>query len=354
MFTRWSPTRLSRNPGAAGLLLLAVALAGCARGDALPWLQTSPPTADAALNPVAAIGVKMWDKKVPDFTKTPVAELRAKFDEATRDAPRLKESVAKVENRRIPGPAADIPLRIYTPRGKPPRPIILFIHGGGWVMGSLDGYDDLCRSLCHRADAVVVSVDYRLAPEFKYPAAPDDCFAALKWTADHAADLGGDPKRLTVAGDSAGGNLSAVLTLMAKDRGGPPIARQVLIYPATSAALATLSSYNFAKGYGLSREMAVWFWQQYLPSPADGEQPHASPMRAADLAGLPPALVITAQYDMARDDGEAYAARLHAAGVPVRCVRYLGMTHGFVSGGAIYAQARTAMDEIARWVRAAP
>ncbi len=334
------------------LLCLAVlAVGACSAGnsrDALPWLSTSPPSGTAPLDGMAAISRDIANKKSPDFATTPVPKLREMFEEGMAKRPQLNEPVARVEDRRISGPAGYVPVRVYTPNAKLPCPIILYIHGGGFTLGSINSYNDLCRSLCHRGGVVVVSVDYRLAPETKYPGGLDDCFAALKWTAEHASEIGGDPARISVAGDSAGGNLSAALSLRVRDSGGPRIARQILIYPGTNAACDTASYYNFATGYGVTREQAIYFYNWYLSSPAERELPYVSPLRAENLRNLPPALIVTAQYDIARDDGEAYAARLHEAGVPVKLTRYLGMTHGFVNMGGVFPQARTALDQIAR------
>jgi acetyl esterase len=196
-------------------------------------------------------------------------------------------------------------------------------------------------------------VGYRRAPEHKFPAALEDFAAALRWLAAHAGELNGDGTRLAVAGDSAGGNLAAAVCLLARDRGGPPIASQVLIYPVTNHGFDTASYHQYATGYGLTRDVMIWFWDQYLSGPADGGSAFASPLRATDLSALPPALVITAAYDVLRDDGEAYAARLAQAGVPVHCTRYLRMNHGFITLAAVLADAGRALDEVAEALRAA-
>jgi acetyl esterase len=238
-------------------------------------------------------------------------------------------------------------MRVYTPRGTGPFPAILYLHGGGWVLGSLDENDDVCRSLAHRAGAVVVSVDYRLAPEHRFPAAVEDCYAALEWLARHAAELHADGRRIAVLGGSAGGNLAAATALKARDQKGPTIVLQVLWFPATNAAFDTTSYHLYAEGYGLSRENMIYFWKSYLKSREDADSPYASVLRAGDLTRLPPALVQTAQYDVLRDEGEAYAARLHRAGVPVRCIRYQGMVHGFLIHAASIEVARRALADTA-------
>jgi acetyl esterase len=225
--------------------------------------------------------------------------------------------------------------------------MLIFIHGGGWLVGSLDSVDDVCRSFCSRGGVVVVSVDYRLTPEHKFPAALEDCFAVLEWCGKNGAEIGGDPKRLAVAGDSAGGNLSAATALYARDKSGPPLALQVLIYPVTNHHFDTTSYHQFATGYGLTRQAMMYYWQIYLAKPEDGRSPYASPLQAKDLKGLPPALILTAQYDVLRDDGEAYAIRLHQAGVPVECTRYQTLNHGFIRNGAGNADAKRGVQQVA-------
>ena len=241
------------------------------------------------------------------------------------------EPVAEVENRTIPGPQGDIPVRIYTPEGKGPFPVLVFFHGGGWVICDLDTHDEACRSLANGTPCIVVSVDYRLAPEHKFPAAVDDCYAAAQWAARNAASLNGDSSRIAVGGDSAGGNLTAVIAQLARDRGEPSLVFQLLIYPAVNFNADTPSSREMADGYFLTRDDMIWFMNHYLNSPDDKNSPLASPALTADLSGLPPALVITAEYDPLRDEGEQYGQKLKDAGVPVTTSRYNGMIHGFVT-----------------------
>jgi acetyl esterase/lipase len=254
-------------------------------------------------------------------------------------------ALAEVVNRTIPGPAGEIPLRIYTPAGRPPFPVLVYFHGGGWVIGNLDSHDGTCRELARGAGCMVVSVDYRLAPENKFPAAPEDAYAATKWVAEHAASIGTDAGRVAIGGDSAGGNLTATVALMARDRGGPALLFQLLVYPVTDAACDTPSYAENADGYFLTRKAMQWFWGHYLERPSDGENAYASPLRAASLAGLPPGLVITAEFDPLRDEGEAYAARLEASGVHCRLKRYDGMIHGFFGMGRVLDQGKQAMAE---------
>lgn len=261
--------------------------------------------------------------------------------------------IARAVDRRLPGPGGEIPVRVYTPVGTPPHPVVVYFHGGGWVIGSLESHDGICRELAAATAAVVVSVDYRLAPEHTFPAAPEDCYAATAWVAAHAAELGADPARLVVAGDSAGGNLAAAVALMARDRGGPPIVFQLLIYPATVAAFDTPSYRENAEGYLLSVADMRWFWSHYLATDGDAAHPYASPLRAPSLAGLPPALVITAEFDPLRDEGEGYGRALQQAGVPVEIRRYDGMIHGFFGMTQMMDKARTAVSDAAAAVRQA-
>ncbi len=256
------------------------------------------------------------------------------------------EPVANVENRKIPGPGGEIPIRIYTPQGSGPFPILVFFHGGGWVIGDIDSHDPTCRRLTNLAECLVVSVDYRLAPEHPFPAAPEDCYAATQWVAAHATELHADASRIAVGGDSAGGNLSAVVAQMARDHGGPQLVFQLLIYPATDFRMNTASIEENAEGYLLTKEDMIWFLGHYIKE-EDKTHPLASPLLAANLSGLPPALVITAEYDPLRDEGEAYGKKLKEAGVPVTISRYNGAIHGFVGlielGNQALAEAATAL-----------
>ena len=269
--------------------------------------------------------------------------------------PTAGAEMAKVEDRKIPGGDAgtEIKVRIYTPKGGDgPFPIVVYFHGGGWVIGDLETHDHWCRSLASEVPAVLVAVDYRLAPETRFPAAAEDCYAAARWAAANAKALGADSTRLAVAGDSAGGNLGAAVAQMARDRGGPAIAFQLLLCPVTEYGFDTASYRENAEGYLLTKSGMVWFWHHYLPEPAkDGRDPRASPMRAANLAGLPAAHVVTAEYDPLRDEGEAYAAKLRAAGVPVTSKRYDGQIHNFFTMGHVLAQGAAAGPEISGVLR---
>jgi acetyl esterase len=294
------------------------------------------PTVKTLLDGLAAAGG-------PALGTQSVAETRAAFD--NMPLPRKQIELASVEDRKIPGPAGAIAVRIYQPDGAGVKPVLVYLHGGGWVIGTLDSYDATCRELAQGAGCVVVAVDYRLAPEHRYPAAPEDCYAALRWVAANAASLGADARRLAVGGDSAGGNLSAVVSQMARDKGGPAIRFQLLIYPVTDADFTRRSYVDNAEGYLLTTASMRWFWDHYLPDPGQRAEPYASPLRAADLSGLPPAWVCTAEFDPLRDEGEAYAKRLQQAGVSTTLTRFDGLIHGFISMGLVAPRAQAAIDE---------
>ena len=267
----------------------------------------------------------------PQLIDLPPAEGREMF-RAMQPMDGLPE-VGSVSNRTIAGPGDEIALRIYTPTAPPELgehyPVLVIFHGGGWVIGDLDTADSSCRDICQLANCVVVSVDYRLAPEHPYPAAVEDCYAATCWVAEHAGELQADASRLAVGGDSAGGNLAAVVSLMSRDKGYPSIGFQLLIYPVTDAASNTPSYRENAEGYLLTAEAMAWFWDHYIPNAEQRQNPYASPASAADLSGLPPALVLTAEFDPLRDEGEAYAKALANAGINTEQVRYDGLIHGF-------------------------
>ncbi|SDH36734.1 alpha/beta hydrolase [Pseudonocardia oroxyli] len=252
--------------------------------------------------------------------------------------------------------AGDVPVRIYTPPGSDtqgPLPVLVYYHGGGWVIGDLDSHDGLCRTIAARSGALVVAVDYRLAPEHRFPAAVDDSYAALTWVAEKIGDYGGDPTRLAVGGDSAGGNLSAVVAQLAKQRGGPALRFQLLVYPAVDRFDDSPSMTENALGPLLSRAWIEWFLGCYLSSPDEGLDPRVSPALTEDLSGLPPALVITAEFDPLRDQGAAYAGRLRQAGVDATLLPVDGMIHGFLQMGGVVDRAREIVDQAADAVRAA-
>jgi acetyl esterase len=281
---------------------------------------------------------------------TAVRDAMATFAEAGRVR---GEVVFEVADRTLPGPAGEIPVRVYRPSEEAALPVLIFFHGGGWVIGSLDTHDNTCRALANAAGCIVVSVDYRLAPEHTFPAAVDDAFAATRWAAEHVADIGGDPARVAVGGDSAGGNLTAVVALLAREAGDLSLRFQLLVYPVTDYEFDSQSMRDNATGYFLERDSMRWFYRHYLTGEADADDWRASPLRARDLAGLPPAFVITAEYDPLRDQGEAYARRLGDAGVPVELRRYDGVFHGFFGMRDLMEPAREAFDAAAKALRAA-
>jgi len=288
----------------------------------------------------------------PPIESLSPAEARQAAIDALKPVAGQPEEIGRVEDLRIPHPERPIPIRIYTPAAEGPFPCLLYFHGGGWVLCDLDTHDAVCRAIARRAGAVVVAVDYRLSPEYKFPAAVEDGYAATEWVVANAARLSVDPRRIAVGGDSAGGNLSAVMCLKSRDEGGPALALQVLVYPVTNLASFDTPSYReFAEGYYLTRAEMEWFRGHYLARTEDAQSPYASPLLAPDLCGLPPALVITAECDTLRDEGEAYARRLAEAGVEVACTRYAGMIHPFFSLGGVFSQGRRAIEQVAAAVR---
>ena len=260
-------------------------------------------------------------------------------------APKLNPPIHTVRDLKVKGADGDMQVRLYRPSAASDLPLLVYFHGGGFVICTLEMYDDLCRTLAVAAGCAVASVDYRLAPETPFPGAPEDCYLALKTLAAQAEDLGIDPARIAVAGYSAGANLAAVTASMARDRGGPALRYQGLIYPCLDPSCASASQRELATGYWLTRDTMLWYWGQYLQSAGDAASPLAAPARGP-LAGLPPATVITAECDPLRDEGEDYADRLRAAGVAVVGRRYLGMIHGFVSMPYLTASANRALADL--------
>ncbi|HEY5663302.1 MAG TPA: alpha/beta hydrolase [Ilumatobacter sp.] len=289
------------------------------------------------------------DSGAPAMSEGTVAQARANYDGAVKPPP---EPVARVEDRTIPGPAGPIPVRLYADGAADRPPIVAFFHGGGWVLSSVDGHDAIARRIAIRSGALVVSVDYRVAPEAPFPAPHDDCFAATAWLTANGDTWGGDRSRVAVCGDSAGGNLAAGVALRARDE-GLALVLQALMYPCIDDRQHDYPSMDENRaGYFLTAADMEWFWDRFVP-PAHRGDPRAVPARATDLAGLAPAFVQTAEYDPLRDEGERYAQRLAAAGVACDLVRYPGVVHGFMTRWHAMARADQAHDDLAAALRSA-
>lgn len=299
------------------------------------------------LDELATLGVPPLHKLTPQLVRQ---ALKAQNE---AQANQEREPVARVVDRTIPGSAGEIPIRVYTPAGDDPFPILVYLHGGGWCFGDLEIGDATCRSFTNLVGCVVVSVDYRLAPEHPFPAGLEDCYSAVKWLAQNSSLINGDASRMAVAGESAGGNLATAVTMVAKERGGPPLAFQVLIYPNTDTRLSMPSIEENASGYGIGKEDVRWAVNNYFSNPADYDHPWAAVIQANDLARLPPALIITAEFDPLRDEGEEYGRHLQAAGVPTIISRYEGVIHGFVSNAQIFEQGQQALAQVATALRRA-
>ncbi|QOZ53490.1 alpha/beta hydrolase [Bradyrhizobium sp. CCBAU 53338] len=309
------------------------------------------------LDPDAAAVYKAFQEAGrPAYETLTAAEARAYYLQARFATNPEPPELARVASLSIPAPHGAIPARIYVP--KQPRredglaPALVFFHGGGWVIGDLDSHDVVCRQLAIEGALIVIAIDYRLAPEHKFPAATDDAIAATKWIAAHARELGVDAARLSVGGDSAGGNLAAVVALAARDGDSPEIAGQVLIYPAVDFAMTHGSHSEPETSVLLTHGVIRWFRDHYLNGAADTHDWRASPARAENLAGLPPAYVLTAGADPLRDEGSEYAARLKQAGVPVTYKHFPGQFHGFFTMGKLLQQANVAVSEIGAWLKA--
>lgn len=290
--------------------------------------------------------------QLPPYEESTVSAARDRMEAiAMLEAP--ADSVAEVRDLTIPSPQGDIPLRLYHPQPGQTLSALLYFHGGGWVIGSISSHDRLCRAIASSAGCAVIAVGYRLAPEHKFPAAVIDSDAAFRYVIEHAAALGIDAHHVAVGGDSAGGNLAAVVSLHAKAAGGIQPKAQVLLYPALAGAEVTESKKLFANGYLLTAGAMKFFSDHYLRSAVDLRNPDAAPSLAADLSGLPNAYILTAEFDPLRDEGEAYAAQLHQAKVPVTLRRWDGMIHGFLQLTGIAPAARGAIAELASWLRTA-
>lgn len=285
------------------------------------------------LHPQAeAILRAMVEARIPPIETMTPQEVRVLRRQNLQRWNLLPDSDVQEDNREIPGPAGPIPVRVYTPTGRPPFPGLIYYHGGGWVLGDLDAYDHVCRLLARAAGCVVVSVGYRLAPEYPFPAGLEDAHASLQWVLSHAAEMAIDGERIAAAGDSAGANLLTVACHLARQRGGRLPVCEILIYPVTQPPGMSTSEREFGDGYFLTTRGMRWFLNHYAAGAAGArENPLIFPILIDDLRGMPPTLIMTAEYDPLRDEGEAYADRLREAGVPVVCRRYPGMIHGFLS-----------------------
>lgn len=300
------------------------------------------------LDPDAQLVLEMirLARRPPFETLTP-AEAREAYANSRKVLQPPPEDVAEVRDLSAPGPASDIPVRVYRAKGSTPAeklPALIYYHGGGWLLGDLNSHDGVCRQFANAARCCVVSVDYRMAPEHKFPAAVDDCEAATKWAMAQADTLGIDPTRVAVGGDSAGGNLAAVMALLARDGAIPLLTFQLLIYPATDMMMTSVSSQTITDGVPLTSKTMRWFIDYYMRDHADERDWRASPLRAADLSGTAQALVLTCACDPLCDEGIAYARRLEREGVRVTHLHYSDQIHGFMSMGRIIRAADTAID----------
>src|SRR4051812_19851090 len=303
------------------------------------------PNIEALLEEMRAQGAKPFEElSVPD------ARLAAR---AFADLQGPPEEVASIEHHFIPGPTADLPVRIYTPEGDGPFPALVYLHGSGWVVLNIEICDTTMRALANSTGCVVVAVNYQKAPEHPFPIPFEDAWAGLLWTVEHADELDVDNARIAVIGDSAGGNLAAAVAVRAREEHGPKIAFQGLIYPAVEHGWDTASAHENAEGYLLQRESMHWFWDHYIPDKSVVDDWRVSPLKAADHSGLPPAFIATAEFDPLRDDGRHYHAKLHDAGVPVTYVEYDGMIHGFYWMQGVCDAARRLHEDLAEAVREA-
>jgi acetyl esterase len=303
---------------------------------------------------VAALLKQMVDMRLPELHTMTPRIAREFFNNSLKLVLGKPEKVSKVEDIKIPSPGGSVPARTYTPEGKGPFPIFIYFHGGGFVLGNISMGDNLCKAIANKSSCVVVSVEYRLAPENKFPAAVDDSYSAVEWVAAYANRIDGDSTRIAVGGDSAGGNLSAVVCLKARDKGKSFPIYQVLMYPPTDLSEHTTDSIKeCSEGYYLTGGDTIWFGNLYFEKDQDRRVQDASPLLAPNLSNLPPALIITCGFDPLRDEGEAYGERLKKSGVPVTVSRYSGMIHGFMTMDGIISKSKDAVNEIAANLREA-
>jgi len=308
--------------------------------------MTLDPQAKAFLNFMAERGVP------PMHTLSP-EQNRLALQRSVKRMNIPPQEVAQIHDRRIPVRDGEIAIRLYLPESAGPLPILVYFHGGGFIMGDLDTVDAPLRALANSVPALVISVDYRLAPEYKFPTAVEDCYAVLKWAYENARALGADPARIAVGGDSAGGNLAAVMSLLARDRGGPPLRAQVLLYPVTDQLNDYPSHHVFAEGYFISATDMAQIKNYYFRTEEDKAHIYASPILAKDLSGLPDALMVTAGYDPLHDQGEAYAKRLGEAGVKIDYHCYEGMIHGFFGMTGILDQGKVLIQQVSNYLQQA-
>ena len=295
------------------------------------------------INPKPIVSLSAEEARAQPTPADAVAALLRERKQSTAPMP-----IGKTKNQTIPGPGGDIPIRIYTPQGNGPFPVVVYFHGGGWVIATIDTYDSSARALAKAADAIVVSVEYRKAPEHKFPAAHEDAYAAYQWVLRNADSFGGDPSMVAVAGESAGGNLAAAVCLMARARGELLPVHQALIYPVAGYDFNTPSYRENAQAKPLDKSMMAWFFEKYLREPADGRNHWIDLVNVPNLSGLPPATIITAEIDPLRSEGKRYAERLLEAGVPVTYRNFLGVTHEFFGMGAVVSDANKAVRLVAR------
>lgn len=334
------------------LLVLAISCESSSRMDKERKHETpaaSPPKANARMQQILDAHASLNPKPIPKLSPeearkqpTPADAVKALLtQEGKATAP---EPVGNVADRTIPGPAGEIPVRVYTPKGEGPFPVLVYYHGGGWVIATIDTYESSARALCNAANCVVVSIEYRKGPENPFPAAAEDAFAAYQWVTQNAASINGDPKRIAVAGESAGGNLAAVTTFMARDKAAPMPVHQLLVYPVANHDFHTESYMENANAKPLGRNAMMWFYGHYLKNPADADDPRASILQAKNLSKLPPATVITAEIDPLRTEGKMYADKLRKAGVDVRYRNFEEVTHEFFGMGAVLPKAKQAVQ----------
>lgn len=307
-----------------------------------------------------ALGRPPIEQQTPEEARSERAEMMARFvpmaEYADVRVANRMIAVGEIAARAIAGAGREIGVRVFTPEGGGVSPVVVFFHGGGWVAGTVETHDPYCRALAKEAGVVVVSVNFRLAPEHKFPAGLEDCLAVTEWVLDHAGELGGDGSRVMVGGDSAGGTLATVVALLLRDRGRGGLAGQILLYPAADYYDPPTASYlENAEGYGLTRKGMIWFWDHYLNDKSEAADFRVSPLLAGSLAGLPRAFVVTAEYDVLRDEGQAYARRMVTDGVDVTHVFAEGMNHGFAASANEFPflpQAKEMLRRVAEWVKA--